>query len=125
MGRYFNPRSREGSDLSTTTIASSNAYFNPRSREGSDATRSQRTNAACRISIHAPVKGATRWAIDFLHSAVYFNPRSREGSDGFAGTLIHYLIISIHAPVKGATASLTPYKVYLQISIHAPVKGAT
>ena len=54
--------------------------FNPRSREGSDHGCEER-NLVLRISIHAPVKGAT----------VAVN-------DG--GKLCE---ISIHAPVKGAT----------------------
>ena len=33
------------------------------------------------ISIHAPVKGATRTRGPFLFPHRYFNPRSREGSD--------------------------------------------
>ena len=58
-----------------------------------------------RISIHAPVKGATRQE---------------------ALTILNYWKISIHAPVKGATR----YDYYamfnfFDISIHAPVKGAT
>ena len=32
----FNPRSREGSDLTPSAIAIVSSYFNPRSREGSD-----------------------------------------------------------------------------------------
>ena len=34
--RYFNPRSREGSDRHNPGAASRAWYFNPRSREGSD-----------------------------------------------------------------------------------------
>ena len=55
------------------------------------------------ISIHAPVKGATR------------------SMACISGTLK----ISIHAPVKGATRVLTGYDDMPGISIHAPVKGAT
>ncbi len=55
------------------------------------------------ISIHAPVKGATR-------------------DEDFS---FNYYIISIHAPVKGATSTSQKMRDILQISIHAPVKGAT
>ena len=55
------------------------------------------------ISIHAPVKGATR--------------RSLREHDG-----VH---ISIHAPVKGATTGPQGPAGKDGISIHAPVKGAT
>ena len=129
--------------------ASPEMYFNPRSREGSDISAAAWRYSPRAISIHAPAKGATRimlmatltvpfqstlprrerrWAIDFLHSAVYFNPRSREGSDGSQwaraergsnfnprsreGSDAHHdcrhggHCISIHAPAKGATLVL-------------------
>ena len=58
------------------------------------------------ISIHAPVKGATRvqrHRVRRCHQ--HFNPRSREGSDLLEFSYIRLdTIISIHAPVKGATA---------------------
>ena len=55
------------------------------------------------ISIHAPVKGATRQRVDT-------GPCSA---------------ISIHAPVKGATSPVPYARRRNFISIHAPVKGAT
>ena len=60
MPQYFNPRSREGSDLPTALsrcLGLNN--FNPRSREGSDE---QSKNS--------------------MGDLAHFNPRSREGSDG-------------------------------------------
>ena len=57
-GHYFNPRSREGSDIFASAHLHYVVYFNPRSREGSDVN----------TIIH---KGR----------GDYFNPRSREGSD--------------------------------------------
>ena len=79
------------------------------------------------ISIHAPVKGATRFPLcssddlshfnprsregsDGARSAVsspasYFNPRSREGSDKMDFLKVDEAGISIHAPVKGATSA--------------------
>ena len=78
-----------------------------------------------RISIHAPVKGATVSKFLFPLNCLNFNPRSREGSDFTDKTSLSKLQISIHAPVKGATncQGLSGYAV--SISIHAPVKGAT
>ena len=55
------------------------------------------------ISIHAPVKGATKY----------------DCGDGREHN------ISIHAPVKGATAVTVQVPAAVGISIHAPVKGAT
>ncbi len=78
------------------------AYFNPRTREGCDVSVSGRRSSTC-ISIHAPVKGATSRMISLpilstisIHAPVkgatwqertrypalhYFNPRTREGCD--------------------------------------------
>ena len=77
--------------------------FNPRSREGSDIAL-RRVLIEIPISIHAPVKGATDFAVRLHSKTQNFNPRSREGSD-VAKIVMHYLctVISIHAPVKGAT----------------------
>ena len=55
---YFNPRSREGSDGLSRGKNKRWLHFNPRSREGSDGRPSSRSGG-CRISIHAPAKGAT------------------------------------------------------------------
>ena len=122
--KYFNPRSREGSDFVPRYHRSMPQYFNPRSREGSDTTPPV-TLKAPSISIHAPAKGAT----------AYVNAQ-------FA-----WSEISIHAPAKGATgiglpqpnrisfqstlprrerhSSLLRLACSHAISIHAPAKGAT
>ena len=92
----------KGATRPLTRPSSSARYFNPRSREGSDAECGYPLSYAC-ISIHAPVKGATYsvWAdyvrkLISIHTPVKgatpntprkfpsflnFNPRSREGSD--------------------------------------------
>ena len=89
-----------------TAITVSNScavrYFNPRSREGSDSFLFPAVQG-CTISIHAPARGATlicaivaRFTLISIHAPArgatitdaaqaervgYFNPRSREGSD--------------------------------------------
>jgi len=56
------------------------------------------------VSIHAPVKGATRWNAGEVLLLAGFNPRAREGRDALAGWDIgQWSTVSIHAPVKGAT----------------------
>ena len=83
--RYFNPRSREGSDMYKASIMLSERHFNPRSREGSDDEHPR----ICKRTDD-------------------FNPRSREGSDvKIAGWKVRQ-DISIHAPAKGATVSALP-----------------
>ena len=66
----FNPRSREGSDLNQTSTTYGATNFNPRSREGSDI-ESGGLGKGNEISIHAPVKGATRCWLDCLHDQVF------------------------------------------------------
>ena len=122
-------------------------YFNPRSREGSDYLFCTFT-IFFSISIHAPAKGATFCGNWYLTSGKNFNPRSREGSDegsNAAGktpdrfqstlprrerqraTITKHRIrrISIHAPAKGATRAGGDTSGGDAISIHAPAKGAT
>jgi len=76
--------------------------FNPRAREGRDRTW-HRQFEGCRVSIHAPARGATDkghiisyWIIVSIHAPARgatneyypewtgcsFNPRAREGRDG-------------------------------------------
>ena len=121
----FNPRSREGSDRPTRLLTTGQTYFNPRSREGSDPAGRIRCQDQHVISIHAPVKGATslRKRQEIHHAD--FNPRSREGSDQCEPGAAEPGMISIHAPVKGATAPVLGKGLKNVISIHAPVKGAT
>ena len=81
---YFNPRSREGSDLSETTFdAVSNLFQStlPR-RERRDLAADHYGRGA--ISIHAPAKGATADRLAQIQTSE----------------------ISIHAPAKGATAPI-------------------
>ena len=146
--KYFNPRSREGSDFFRDPFTFPSSNFNPRSREGSDSL----------LAFSAAFSS-------------YFNPRSREGSDRanigsntrrteFQSTLPrgerqilptrlqHDRTISIHAPARGATGISSPLicstilfqstlprgeRLFIlsrsaskvKISIHAPARGAT
>ena len=56
--QYFNPRSREGSDLTAMIHSCLSIHFNPRSREGSDVTGFS-DPIWDEISIRAPARGAT------------------------------------------------------------------
>ena len=61
----FNPRTREGCDNLQTVILRLYLYhFNPRTREGCDNRRWCASKYPFFISIHAPVKGATRTSSD-------------------------------------------------------------
>ena len=113
-----------GATLQSTYIPCVGRYFNPRSHEGSDGyPRSYSFGRG--ISIHAPTRGATYGQsrhMDQLtvfqstlprgerlyhkHDNLYllhFNPRSHEGSDSFLLICLFVTSISIHAPTRGAT----------------------
>ena len=100
---YFNPRSREGSDICCATPLRRTHYFNPRSREGSDGP--------------SPLR---------RRFGFYFNPRSREGSDGLRASA-HYFVDPFQSTLpRRERHSLTHDRTGGSgISIHAPVKGAT
>ena len=55
--------------------------FNPRTREGCDVGVFRYLSIICGISIHAPVKGATRIHMQQVYRIMDFNPRTREGCD--------------------------------------------
>ena len=101
--KYFNSRSRAGSDMTGKHFNFYQSYFNSRSRAGSDHRENIFQNFLYFISIHAPVRGAT---VD-----ISTNFTSKD--------------ISIHAPVRGATEEEKFELYYWTISIHAPVRGAT
>ena len=57
------------------------------------------------VSIHAPVKGATQPRVDCGLGDRCFNPRPREGGDRSHDSERLPKRVSIHAPVKGATSN--------------------
>ena len=79
--KYFNPRSREGSDEHNAALCARPCNFNLRSREGSD------------VLVFVQILRR--------HD---FNPRSREGSDLDEIADMTMEDISIHAPAKGANS---------------------
>ena len=101
--KYFNPRSREGSDQPLPCFSGKYVYFNPRSREGSDGTFQHPESHYIKFQSTLP-----RRERPLATSPV-----------GIAG------IISIHAPAKGATVCPRTSPCAVSISIHAPAKGAT
>ena len=127
--KYFNPRSREGSDEwagiqtvgqcisilapargATTDMQAEprlSYNFNPRSREGSDKDAVQ---AAVKESLfQSSLPRGERHSNGYLASRLIdFNPRSREGSDRSSFFLLSLRYpISILAPARGATTVIT------------------
>ena len=80
LSSSFNPRSREGSDYGNGKFA--RADFVSIHAPVKGATRKPKTEVINdAVSIHAPVKGATSIFCIAACWALCFNPRSREGSD--------------------------------------------
>ena len=100
----FNPRAHEGRDALRLKTIYLVKNFNPRAHEGRDSNGENESLKAIYISIHAPMRGATK--------AYREADKIRE--------------ISIHAPMRGATDG-TAIRKYIgyYISIHAPMRGAT
>ena len=99
---YFNPRSREGSDLSSVLIAAISQAFQSALPRGE-----RRATSVC------------------VGGYMDFNPRSREGSDSSYLSNPDRMIISIRAPARGATRVMTVAPRQSEISIRAPARGAT
>ena len=101
--RYFNPRSREGSDVQRLLSKRTQYHFNPRSREGSDAYSSAFWRVITNFNPRSR-EGSDNSSSHSCRQIKNFNPRSREGSDGDQAVFTPVSVISIHAPVKGATS---------------------
>ena len=94
---HFNPRSREGSDLTFIISAHLSSDFNPRSREGSD------NEALCEmrdtdISIHAPAKGATRLRSPALCCSRFQSTLPRRERRQIRGTQPQYVLFQSTLP---------------------------
>ena len=78
-----------------------------------------------KVSIHAPVWGATDSYYGITTRLWGFNPRTRVGCDTGEHFNRGKSIVSIHAPVWGATMDAADLMDIGLVSIHAPVWGAT
>ena len=80
MNEYFNPRSREGSDMFGASTRQKHINFNPRSREGSDNIILLNTMLLQKFQSTLP-RRERPGIMRYIELLLYFNPRSREGSD--------------------------------------------
>ena len=79
--------------------------FNSCPREGG-VDMSPFTFSMTKVSIHAPVKGASRLHQRRWQGGIRFNSCPREGGVALAAEACCInLLVSIHAPVKGASSS--------------------
>ena len=130
----FNSRTREGCDLVRGEGAWTSKCFNSRTREGCDLRPAPPRPAVCRVSIHAPGRGATQPTSrsTLLHlvsihapgrgATIYisvgnvrrmrFNSRTREGCDSEGERGEFECLVSIHAPGRGATSWLLRFSLF-------------
>ena len=144
---YFNPRSREGSDLKLYRDMPDCNHFNPRSREGSDRSRVCRKLSASGFQSTLP-RGERLKVTDVRverlqfqstlprgerpYTAGYqpmdsenFNPRSREGSDSIFDSASNCKVNFNPRSREGSDAASIIVFFCSSISIHAPARGAT
>ena len=123
---YFNPRSREGSDIIVYFFHLKCGNFNPRSREGSDLPLSAVDVVVC-ISIHAPARGATRFRLlDSLKRQSFQStlPRGeRLGMPIYAEAIEEIFQSTLPRGERQSIAYV--FEAFASISIHAPARGAT
>jgi len=122
--------------------------FNSRPRAGGNSHRFSVISSLLKVSIHAPVRGATQGNIHgrisyhvSIHAPVRgatflshpdpstFTKFQFTPPCGGQPIQIHLFmplkVVSIHAPVRGATFNPVSSGIELLVSIHAPVRGAT
>ncbi len=100
--------------------------FNPRARTGRDSSAARRCLSIGSVSIHAPVRGATRLAQSQVLHLWCFNPRARTGRDALAALPTTCCIVFQSTRPYGARRSrCMALRAVDRVSIHAPVRGAT
>ena len=98
--------------------------FNPHSHERSDNICDLHDDVLD-ISIHTPMKGATRFHFAAPHPRHISIHTPTKGATLSICEQLYETRISIHTPTKGATMVFATYSEDGGISIHTPTKGAT
>ena len=100
---YFNPHSREGSDVFGLSFVVFEINFNPHSREGSDIALDVPLMSIVNFNPHSREGSDTNF-LGVHKRILHFNPHSREGSDSVVDFITGIFDISIHTPAKGVTS---------------------
>ena len=120
--RFQSTLPREGRQAGKPHLTGS-LSFNPRPHARGDYF-SLSASSWWVVSIHAPTRGATTFAV-FPKTHLCFNPRPHARGDDFYTELTACKIVSIHAPTRGATIKHIAIGKPTFVSIHAPTRGAT
>ena len=100
--RYFNPRSREGSDARCKRRLTRDRKFQSTLPRGERRCEDHVNLMINEFQSTLP-RGERQCNIAVVELDFYFNPRSREGSDLHLVLVPAIFEISIHAPARGAT----------------------
>ena len=125
MRGNFNPRSREGSDLSYNMARYTRTGFQSTLPRGERPITSSISSLIDLFQSTLPRGERHHSRIRLSACTCNFNPRSREGSDPVWDETGSNILISIHAPARGATLGDNSTAIFTTISIHAPARGAT
>jgi len=87
----FNPRTPAGCDPKNFTRARPKPCFNPRTPAGCDLDNAEQAIAQIKVSIHAPLRGATGSRELDLSPFFCFNPRTPAGCDSHLYKCFHKL----------------------------------
>ena len=143
----FNPRPREGGDLSWDATRSFPTIFQSTPPRGGRPARVRRRMLTHTTFNPRPREGGDDTMPEIKDVTISFNPRPREGGDHSGGGISGDIPLSIHAPARGATSGYDrngkfvifqstpprggrrrgalPQRIRLFLSIHAPARGAT
>jgi len=121
----FNPRPRAGGDNKLGKRFAADESFNPRPRAGGDSNYEVIIEYLFYVSIHAPARGATATAGDFIEATEVSIHAPARGATRSGYPTRGRLPVSIHAPARGATRGEEPQLPVRGVSIHAPARGAT
>ena len=100
--------------------------FNPRAPAGRDFFLHHSQDPIAPVSIHAPLRGATRMHRHKVALPTEFQSTRPCGARLLSAlSCMRLLWVSIHAPLRGATLGDARKELYDYVSIHAPLRGAT
>ena len=123
-GHRFNPRTHEGCDFMRHCFNYVYHCFNPRTHEGCDGV-CYCFGCRCLVSIHAPMKGATRPKAEVIIPHMRFNPRTHEGCDPEKFHVTAPFCCFNPRTHEGCDRKQKIRALTQAVSIHAPMKGAT
>ena len=106
-----------------TTAAQGIMDFNPRAREGRDISSPSNTRSR-KISIHAPARGATQGPAVTIRSGYISIHAPARGATASSAVRFQCFAISIHAPARGATPPPAPLPAHHRLFQSTRPRGA-